>query len=523
MDPRIRHIADIPRVHANDRPQGPALFHAGGETTWRELDDRASQVARGLLRRDLGEARAVAYLGRNTDAYFEILFGIAKAGAVAVPINWRLAPPEIGYVLEDAEVRLLFVDPTFLPQIAEIRAQAGHQLAVVVVGAHVDGLEEYSAWRDRESRDDPRHPGSPGDPFIQLYTSGTTGHPKGARISSRALMAAREMNEATGEDFTRIELDDVGLGFLPLFHIGGTRVVLDQLYHGAALLLMPQFETGPILAAIQNYKVRRLFLAPTMIQMLLEDPRVRTTDFSRLEYVTYGGSPISLDLLRRALAVMQCGFVQTYALTETAAMGTYLSPSNHDPKGNERMRSAGRAFPGFEIRIVDSEGRILGPGEIGEICVKGPSLMLGYWKRPESTAEALRDGWLHTGDAGLLDSDGFLFIHDRVKDMIVSGAENVYPAEVENAIADHPGVRSVAVIGVPDERWGEAVKAIVVPEPGVPVSEQEIIDFTQSRIAGYKRPRSVDFVDALPIGPTGKVLRRELREPYWVGRDRRVG
>ncbi len=523
LDPRIRHVADIPRVHASERAERPAVLHERGETTWGELDRRSSRVARGLLAEGFGRGHAVAYLGKNTDAYFEIFFGVAKAGAIVVPVNWRLARPEITYVLEDAEVSLLFVEPAFLSQIDQLRTRADGLAKILVLGARSGDLEDYATWRDRQSDEDPRLPCEPNDPFIQLYTSGTTGRPKGAQISSRALFVAREMNEATGEDFARVESDDVGPCFLPLFHIGGTRVVLDQFYHGAAQLILPQFETGPILEALEKHKVRRLFLAPTMIQMLLEDPRARITDFSRLEYVTYGGAPISLDLLRRALAVMKCGFVQTYALTETTAMGAYLPPSEHDPDGSERMRSAGRPHPGFEIRIADPEGRFLGPRQIGEIWVRGPCLMLGYWKRPEATAEALRDGWLHTGDAGFLDEGGYLFIQDRVKDMIVSGAENVYPAEVENAIASHPAVRSVAVIGVPDDKWGEAVKAIVVAEPGIPVSEQEIIDFTKRHIAGYKRPRSVEFVDELPIGPTGKVLRRELREPYWAGRDRRVG
>ena len=525
MDPRIEHVADVTRVHAAERPEHPALLFEGRTTTWAELDRSANRVAQGLLANGISRGRSVAYLGKNTDVYFELFFGVAKAGAVAVAVNWRLAPPEIAYVLGDSEAQILFVERPFLPQIEGIRADLRGLRKVVVIGEGHSAAEEYegyASWRESQSELDPLLVPNPDDAFVQLYTSGTTGHPKGAQISSRCLLLALELQEASGEDFFRVEPDDVGLAYLPLFHIGGSKVAFDQLYHGVSQLILPQFDTGPILAALQSHKIRRLFLAPTMIQMLLEDPRCRTTDFSGLEYVTYGGAPIAVDLLRRALPVLKCGFVQTYALTETTGLGAYLPPSEHDADGSERMLSAGRPHPGFEIRILDPDGGVLGPRETGEICLRAPCLMLGYWKRPEATAKAFQGGWLHTGDAGYLDEDGYLYIHDRVKDMIVSGAENIYPAEVENVIANHPAVRSVAVIGVPDPKWGEAVKAIVVPEPGASISAQEIIDYTKRHIAGYKRPRSVDFVSELPVGPTGKVLRRELREPYWVGHDRRV-
>lgn len=523
MDARIQHVADVTRVHALQRPDHPALLFRGNATSWERLDRNASRVACGLIAEGITRGASVAYLGRNTDAYFELFFGVAKASAVVVPINWRLAPREIAYVLQDSEAPILFVERSFFSQLEAIHEPLpGLRKIITIDGTHSVG-EAYESWRDGYADLDPRLAPIAEDPFIRLYTSGTTGHPKGAQISGRALLLALELQEASGEDCFRIEPDDVGLAYLPLFHIGGTKVAFDQLYHGVTQLILSQFETGPVLDAIGRHKVRRLFLAPTMLQMLLDDPRYRQTDLSRVEYVTYGGAPISADLLRRTLATMMCGFVQTYALTESTGLGAFLPPSDHHPDDRERMRSAGRPHPGFEIRIVDADGRALGPRETGEICLRASCLMLGYWKRPEETGKALRGGWLHTGDAGYLDEDGYLYIRDRVKDMIISGAENIYPAEVENAIAHHHAVRAVAVVGVPDPKWGESVKAIVVLEPGARVSEQEIIDFTKRHIAGYKRPRSVEFVAELPTGPTGKVLRRELREPYWIGHDRRVG
>jgi acyl-CoA synthetase (AMP-forming)/AMP-acid ligase II len=522
VNPEIRHVADVPRWHAHERASHSALLFGARETTWAELDGRSSRVARALAAAGIARDRSIAYLGRNTDAYFEIFFGAAKAGAIFVPVNWRLAPPEVAYVLSDCEARILFVEHPFASQIEKVDLAACGVEQIIVVDGSAPGWGDYEPWRDRQSGGDGFAAADPDAPFVQLYTSGTTGRPKGAQLSSGALLLALELQEASGDDCFRIEPDDVGLDYLPLFHVGGVKVAFDQLYHGVAQRILPQFDSGLILEAMRRDNIRRLFLAPTMIQMLLEDPRRRASDFDRLEYVTYGGAPIALDLLRRALPVMKCGFVQTYALTESTGLGAFLSPREHDPRGSERMLSTGRAHPGFEIRIEGPEGETLKPGETGEICLRAPCLMLGYWKRPEATAEAIRGGWLHTGDAGYLDADGYLFVQDRVKDMIVSGAENVYPAEVENAIASHPAVRSVAVIGVPDAKWGEAVKAIVVREPDVAVSEQDIIDYTKSLIAGYKRPRSIDFADELPLGPTGKVLRRELREPYWTGRERRI-
>jgi acyl-CoA synthetase (AMP-forming)/AMP-acid ligase II len=258
-----------------------------------------------------------------------------------------------------------------------------------------------------------------------------------------------------------------------------------------------------------------------MILFLLQAPQCRATDFSKLELILYGASPAPVDLIRNALKTFGCAFAQVYGLTETTGAITYLPPQDHVGRAAERLKSCGKPMTGVEIRILDASGHELPPGEVGEVVCRTAQNMLGYWNLPEATAAAIRDGWLHTGDAGYLDGDGYLYIYDRVKDMIISG-ENVYPAEVENALFGHPAIADVAVIGVPDETWGEAVKAVVVCKPGANVSAGELIEFARARIAGFKVPRSIDFVDALPRNPSGKLLKRELRKPYWADQERQV-
>jgi acyl-CoA synthetase (AMP-forming)/AMP-acid ligase II len=276
-----------------------------------------------------------------------------------------------------------------------------------------------------------------------------------------------------------------------------------------------------ILRLIETKRVTQGFLVPAVILFLTQQPNAKEIDFGSLKAISYGASPISDEVLLTAKNLMGCSFLQLYGLTETTGGGTCLVPDDHDPTRG-KLRSCGKPLPGHEVRVVDGEGKTLSPGEVGEIQIKAPNVMKGYWNKEDATKKAIVDDWFFTGDAGYFDTDGYLYIHDRVKDMIVSGGENIYPAEVENAIFGHPAVADVAVIGVPDGRWGEAVKACVVKKPGAEASATEIIAWARERIAGYKLPKTVDFVDALPRNPTGKVLRRELRKPYWEGRDRQV-
>jgi acyl-CoA synthetase (AMP-forming)/AMP-acid ligase II len=326
----------------------------------------------------------------------------------------------------------------------------------------------------------------------------------------------------TGETWGEWCDNDVCLVAMPLFHIGGTGWGLHALEAGATMVILPRPDITGIIAAIADNRVTRMFIVPAVLAAVVHQLESAPADMTSLTALYYGASPIPLDILRRSMLVFpNAGFIQCYGATETSGTVVYLPPHDHDPAGNDRMRGCGKAFPGNEIRIIDSTGAILPPGMVGEVAIRSVSNMTGYHRNPEATAKALHDGWYRTGDAGFLDADGYLTIHDRVKDMIISGGENIYPAEIESALHDHPDVIDCAVIGVPDARWGEAVKAIVVRRGDV--SAEAIIAFARTRIAGYKVPKSVDFVDSLPRNASGKILKKELRAPYWPEGGRQVG
>ncbi|MGE3075269.1 MAG: fatty acid--CoA ligase [Dehalococcoidia bacterium] len=517
---RIESLADVTRAHAEARGAKPALIFEGRTTTFAELDRRASQVANGLIAAGLKPQARVAYLDKNSDRFFEALFGATKANDVLVAVNWRLAPPEVAYVVNDAMAEVLFVGQEFFPIVEKILPDLKTVKKVIALDGSHEGWESFDAWRDAQSSNDPHLEIKPDDVAIQMYTSGTTGHPKGAQLTNENFLSL--LPGATKEWGKVWTADDVNLVCMPLFHIAGSGWGIVGLYAGASAIIIRDIIPPEILKAIPQYGVTRALFVPAVLLFLVQTPGVESTDFSTLQFIAYGASPIPLDLLRTAITTFKCEFAQLYGLTETTGAVTYLPPEDHDPNGNQRMRSCGRAIAGAVIRIVDAEGEELPTGEVGEIIVKSRQNMKGYWNLPDETAKAIRGEWFHTGDAGYMDADGYLYIHDRVKDMIVSGGENVYPAEVESALFGHPAIADVAVIGVPDDRWGEAVKAIVVKKPGAEVDPADIIAFARERIAGYKVPKSVDFADVLPRNPSGKILKRELREPYWAGRDRQV-
>jgi len=310
---------------------------------------------------------------------------------------------------------------------------------------------------------------------------------------------------------------------MPCFHISGTGTGIANIVSGTNSIVLAEYDPTQALELIEKYPISKLFLVPAAIQILLDHPRSDAVDFSRLQYITYGASPIPLELMKAAMEKLGCGFVQMYGMTETSGTIVALDPADHVPEGSEKMRSVGKPLHGVELKIIDAAGNALPTGEIGEIATRSSKNMAGYWRLDEATAETIdSDGWLRTGDAGYLDQDGYLYIRDRVKDMIISGGENVYPAEVENALYAHEAVADVAVIGVPHEKWGEAVKACVVVKDGASLDEAGLIAHAREHIAGYKCPKSVDFIDALPRNPSGKILRRELRAPYWAGKDKAV-
>lgn len=522
-NPDIKTIGDTPRVQAKLRGDKTALIFEGRQLTFAELDRNSNQVANALLAEGISPQSRVGFLDKNSDRYSEVVYGCGKSNAVVVGVNWRLAGPEIIYILNNSETEILFVGKEFISVIEQVLPELTTVRKIISMEEEHKDWELYTQWRDRAPSNDPAIDVPPDDTALQLYTSGTTGHPKGVMLTHNNMFAAHRHNDGSAGRWFEWEEDDIGLVVSPNFHIAGAGYPIQALYAGATTVVLREFDPLQALQVIEQYGITKFFMVPAAIQMVLQHPQAKTTDFSSLRFVTYGASPIPLDLLREALSVFGCDFCQQYGMTETSGTAVYLPPEDHDPAGTPRMRSAGIPMPGMDSCIKDDEGNILGPDQIGEICMRGDVVMKGYWKNPEATAKTIEaDGWLRSGDAGYMDADGYLYVHDRIKDMIVSGAENVYPAEVESAIFGHPDVADVAVIGIPSERWGEEVKAIVVLNEGTTVTPNEIIAFTRQKIAGFKLPKSVDFVKELPRNPSGKILKKDLRAPYWEGKDRFV-
>jgi acyl-CoA synthetase (AMP-forming)/AMP-acid ligase II len=513
----IAGLADIVRIHGRRQPDVAALVQDGRTTTYAALDRAASRVANALIADGVRPQARVAHLDKSTDQFFELLFGVAKANAVMVSVNWRLAPPEVLHIVNDAEAEVLVVGEEYFPVIEKIRDELKTVRKIVTFGGHA-ACESFTAWRDRQPDTDPHLPTRPTDTAVQFYTSGTTGLPKGAELINRNFSAMMPL-------WTREWLLAPGvpnLVCLPMFHIGGAGWGVAGLFAGATNHVTREFVPAQILETIQRERLQVMLLVPAMILFLVQAPQIRETDLSSLRLIVYGASPIPAELLRQAMKIFPCGFQQVYGLTETTGAITLLPAEDHDPGDAQKLLSCGYAQEGVELRIVGDDGKDLPAGKVGEIAVRSAQVMGGYWKLPEATARAVQGDWFFTGDAGYLDDKGYLYIYDRVKDMIVSGGENIYPAEVESALFGHPAVADVAVIGVPDERWGEAVKAVVVKKPDADVTPGELIDWARGRIAGYKLPKSVDFIDALPRNPTGKILKRELRKTYWGERERQV-
>ncbi|NTY64033.1 acyl-CoA synthetase [Mycolicibacterium sphagni] len=488
--------------------------------TFSGVADRVARLAGAFQSLGAREGDRIAILSLNSDRYSEYLLATPWAGAVVNPINIRWSAAEIAYSLRDSDTRILLIDDTFLPLLPELRSNSS-DLAVVIHcgdGATPQGTLAYEELVAASAPvPDAHRNGS--DLAGVFYTGGTSGHPKGVMLTHDNLMTSALGSLASGYFLTS---GGPLLHAAPMFHLADLAIWLAQVIRGGTHVFIPAFRPDWVLAAVQQHRVSDLLLVPTMVQMLVDHPALPDYDPSSLDAVMYGGSPISAALLERAAdRLPTASFVQAYGMTEVAPVATLLGPQDHhDPA---LRTSGGRAAPHSEVRIVGDDDDELSRGEVGEIVVRGGHVMAGYWGRPEETAAALRGGWMHTGDAGYLDERGYLFVVDRLKDMIVSGGENVYSVEVENALARHPAVATCAVIGVPDERWGERVHAVVVLAAGQQADQGELREFCKSLIGGYKIPRSFEVVDALPTSAAGKVLKRELRAKYWTGSDRSVG
>ncbi|MEW4467540.1 long-chain-fatty-acid--CoA ligase [Parasphingorhabdus sp. JC815] len=515
----IQTLADIPGAQARARGDAIAIKFGERETSYASLDMKSNRVAHALNASGIAPGDRVSVLTKNHDSWFPLFFGSALARACLAPVNCRLAAAEIAFILDDAGPKLLFVGEDYFDSALQaVSGLASPPRLIALYGSHPE-FESFDDWLGDAGAAPLESRPQLSDDVLQLYTSGTTGRPKGVVLAHHNYRRFLEM--ATRIDGFAYNEDETVMIVMPLFHVAGTNVSFSGLAQGGRLLLVKDFSAGEAISMMREENVAHAFLAPAMIQMMLQQPEAGASDYPELKSIAYGASPIAEDVLRRAQATFGCDFVQFYGMTESSGGGATLSPAAHQLP--EKLTSCGKPWPETDMAILDSDGKELDDNEIGEIAIRGDLVMQRYWNREEATAETLAGGWLHTGDVGYRDADGYYFVHDRIKDMILSGGENVYPAEVESAIMGCPGVADIAVIGVPDDKWGEAVKALVVRAADQRPEAEDIIAWARERIAAFKVPKTVAFIDALPRNPSGKVLRRELRAPYWEDRDRSVG
>jgi long-chain acyl-CoA synthetase len=514
-------LAHAKKVYGNRQ----AIVCGDTRYTWIDFDQRTDALARGLASFGVQRGDRVAVLMLNCHRYLELYYACARMGAVIVPLNIRLARPEIVFILNDSESRALVVDKTFAPYATgrdtfptvqslifagdETPANMTNYEDVVSKGTH---MQESV---DQEMEDD--------DLSGLYYTGGTTGRAKGVMLSHKNVVSnALHIIMATSYNDR-----DVYLHAAPMFHLADIASTFSITMLGARHVFIPLFNPIHVLQAIQQERITRTLLVPTMINAILNHPDVDQYDVSSLHSLIYGAAPMPVDLLKKGLEKWGKVFRQGYGMTETAPLLTALDPLDHIPDGTpaevQRLTSCGKEVLGVEVRVVNAKGEDVKPGEIGEIIARGPNIMLGYWHMPAATAAAIVDGWMYTGDLATVDEENYLYIKDRAKDMIISGGENIYSVEVENALYTHPTVLEVAVVGIPDDTWGEAVHAVVVCKPGMSTTSEELIAHTRTLIAGYKVPRSIEFLsEALPKSGAGKILKRDLRDKYWAGRSRNV-
>ena len=502
--------------------QQTATICGDRQQSYARYADRVARLAGALQALGMARGDRVGMLALNSDRYLEFFFGTWWGGGAVNPVNIRWSVAEIAYSLDDCETRILLVDEQFKGTAAELRSRCKALKTLIYTGdaATPDGMLNYEALLAATAP--VADAGCGGlDLAGVMYTGGTTGFPKGVMLSHEGLCA--NALAALGEGMT--QADGRALLIAPMFHIAAGAMMLAQASVGGTFVIAPMFTPLAALQAIQQHRVTHVLLVPTMIQLATDHPDAGQYDLGSVRMMAYGGSVISEAVLQRAMKRFpSAGFLQAYGMTELSPCATYLTPADHRGESGKPglLRSAGRASLSTEVRVVDAQGREVPLGTVGEVAVRGPNVMLGYWNKPEQTAAALRNGWMHTGDGGRMDEDGYLYIVDRMKDMIVSGGENVYSAEVENALSQHPAVAVCAVIGIPSDEWGEAVHAVVVLKPGVEATAEELSAHCHQIIAGYKCPRSVEFRVALPMTGAGKIQKTELRKPFWEGRTRAV-
>jgi len=511
---RCIRVDDLLACHALERPDQVAIQVGQSIVNYRDLLHRARLVAAQLTSEGLRRGDRIALLSKNDKAFVDLMMAASMTGIVLVPLNFRLAQPEIDFIVQDSGARIVFTGREFAEtaRIAQINCDACR--AVVEITG--DGL--YGGWL-RTSGPQEIDAGGGDAILFQMYTSGTTGHPKGALISQNNVLAI--MKNGT-ERLGPFDETSRNLVCMPLFHVAGNAWLFFGLAAGCCNELVVDINPDRVLETIQASGITCTLMVPTVILMVTAVAEARGLTMRGLKTIAFGASPMPAELLKRAKKVFpDTDFIHVYGMTETTCMFVSLDPA--ELRAMRRLESCGKPFPDAELKIVDPDGEEVATGVVGEIICRTPQMMSGYWQRPDATKKAIRDGWYHTGDAGYVDEEGFLFIRDRIKDMVICGGENVYPAEVENAVLSHPGVADVAVIGIPDETWGEAVLAAIVLKEGAEVSDAEIKDAVRARIAGYKVPKRVERVSALPRNGAGKVTKDVLRARFSAPQAKATG
>jgi long-chain acyl-CoA synthetase len=506
-------LGDIPRRNARRFPSKTGLVVGDVRLTWPEVNARVNRLAHAVLERGVEKGDRVAVLAQNDHRYLEIYWGLAKAGVIAVPLNYRLVERELAQLLDHSQACALICGPGYEDMSGKLLDGVSSLEWLLSFGDGRDFATDYEEFIQSGSVDEPDVVVDDDDPFAIMYTSGTTGLPKGA-VVTHGNLENNVYNQAFAD---KADSDDINLTATPLYHMGALFMATTYTYLGCTNIIVETFDPSEVQRAIERERATVCLLIPTMLNMVLNDQEFGSHDLSSLRLIFYGGSIMPVPVLRRAMETIGCSFTQGYGLTETIE-ATFLTMSDHVLDGvaehERRLASAGREAPNAEVRIVDDDDRDLPTDEIGEVLIRSRSVIPGYWRSPEETAATIRDGWFYTGDVGFRDADGYLYIVDRKKDVIISGGTNIYPKDVEEVLYGHSAVAEAAVIGVPDETWGESVKAVVVRREGHEVTAEELIQYCKDRIASYKKPRLVEFVDALPKNPSGKILKRELRAAH---------